>query len=308
MSDVTQLAVMIMTATGPFLLAGLGTVIAGRAGVFLVLQEGLMLLGAVVVFLVALETNVVVALGATALVGFVIGALMAQGTTRWNLNQFVLGLAIFLATFGAARGLFAWASESTTVYRKIDVLASLPIPGLSSIPGIGPVLFAQNALVYFALAMAALTWWVFYRTRTGLALRVVGENPRSADSLGISVDRVRTVATGVGCALIALGGAYLPLVYTQTYTDGIVSGRGWMVIALAFLGAWRPDWIVAGAVFFATMEALGLWVQSTGAAIPSEALIVLPYVATIVVMTVFSRQIRVPDGLGENYDRESRTR
>ncbi len=308
MNDFTQLAVMIMTATGPFLLAGLGTVIAGRAGVFLVLQEGLMALGAVVVFLVALEANAVMALLAAAVVGFVIGALMAHGATRWNLNQFVLGLALFLATLGAARGLFKWSSESTTVYRKIDALASLPIPGLSDIPVLGPVLFDQNALLYFALVMAAVTWWVLYRTGTGLSVRVVGENPRSADSLGISVHRVRVLATGAGCALIALGGAYLPLIYTRTYTDGIVAGRGWMVIALAFLGAWRPDWIVGGAIFFATMDALGLWVQSTGADIPPELLTVLPYVATIVVMTVFSRQIRIPAGLGENYDRESRTR
>ncbi len=308
MNDITQLAEMIMTATGPFLLAGLGTVIAGRAGVFLVLQEGLMALGAVVVFLVALEAGAMVALLTTAVVGFVIGALMAHGATRWNLNQFVLGLALFLATLGAARGLFKWSSEASAVYRKIDALPSLAIPGLSDIPVIGPVLFDQNALLYFALLMAAVTWWVLYRTGVGLSVRTVGENPRSADSLGISVHRVRVLATGVGCALIALGGAYLPLIYTRTYTDGIVAGRGWMVIALAFLGAWRPDWIVGGAIFFATMDALGLWVQSTGADIAPEILTVLPYVATIVVMTVFSRQIRIPAGLGENYDRESRTR
>lgn len=307
MNDVTQLANLIMTATGPFLLAALGTVIAGRAGVFLVLQEGLMALGAVLVFLVALQAGVALALVATTAVGGIVGIAMAFGATRWKLNQFVLGLALFLATLGAARGLFKWSSESTTVYEKVDALRPVRVPLLSDLPVLGPVLFQQNALLYLGLALAAAAWWFLYRTRSGLTLRVVGENPRSADSAGISVLRVRVLATGAGCALIALGGAYLPLVYTQTYTDGIVAGRGWMVIALAFLGAWRPDWIVAGATFFATMDALGLWVQSSGRHVPSELLTVLPYVATILVMAVFARRIRMPAGLGDNYDRESRT-
>lgn len=304
----TDLLELILTATGPFLLAAVGTVIAGRAGVFVIAQEGVMALGAVVVVLVSLETNTQTALVATAVVGLVVGALMGYGTTRWNLNQFVLGLALFFATLGLARVLFKWSSESTSSYQKIDTFQSLKIPLLSKFPVVGPALFSQNVLFYMSLGIAVLAWWVLYRTNTGLAVRVVGENPRSADSLGISVKRTRILATAVGFSLIALGGAYLPLVFTGTYTDGMVAGRGWMVIALAFLGAWRPDWIVAGAVFFAAMDALGLWVQSIGANVAPEILTVLPYAGTIIVMTVFSRQIRVPAGLGENYDRESRTR
>jgi simple sugar transport system permease protein len=140
----------------------------------------------------------------------------------------------------------------------------------------------------------------------GLAVRGLGENPRSADSAGIGVTAGRLLASTAGMMLIAVGGAYLPLVYAGTYTEGMVAGRGWLVIALAFLGGWRPLGILAGSIFFAGMDALGLRAQAGAISIPYELLNMMPYVATLLVMVFASRWARPPQWLGRNFERGSR--
>ena len=172
---------------------------------------------------------------------------------------------------------------------------------------LGPALFSHNVLVYFAALLAVGLWFYLYRTRSGLNLRSVGENPKAADSLGIPVVRTRLWTTAAGGALMGVAGAFLPLVYTGTFTEGIVGGRGWLAIALTFFGGWRPQFIVAGALFFATMDVVALRAEVSGIDIPSQVLLVIPYVATLVVMVFAFRWARVPEFLGRNYDRESRT-
>ncbi len=162
-------------------------------------------------------------------------------------------------------------------------------------------------LVYFAALLAVGLYFFLYRTRAGLDLRSVGENPKAADSLGIPVVWTRLWTSTAGGALMGVAGAYLPLVYTGTFTEGIVGGRGWLAIALTFFGGWRPQFIVAGALFFATMDVIALRAEVSNVDIPSQVLLVVPYVATLLVMIFAFRWARVPAFLGKNYDRESRT-
>jgi simple sugar transport system permease protein len=146
-----------------------------------------------------------------------------------------------------------------------------------------------------------------YRTRLGLEMRSVGEHPLTADSLGINVRRWRYIATIVGGLLIGMAGAYLPMMYTGTFTEGMVKGRGWIAIALTFFGGWSPLPIFLGSLFFAAIEVLAYRVQVAGVAIPYQFLLMLPYIATLVVMMFAFKRSRNPAFLGQNYDRERRT-
>lgn len=308
MGEVVDFARLVVVAMVPYVLAGQGTVLAGRAGVFNVAQEGIMLLGASVGFVAsqAVGSNVVGVVVA-ALAGAVIGWMLAWLTTSLNLDQFVVGLALFFLGLGVSGLVYKVVIGVTLQPPLIPTLDDVAIPGLASIPVIGPVLFDQDLLVYFMFAVTALLYWLLYHTNVGLKLRAVGESPQAADSLGVGVGFTRTVTTTVGSALIAVAGAYLPMAFTGTFTEGIVSGRGWLVIALAFFGGWRPHLVFVGGLFFALMEALGLRLQVQGVGVAHQLLLMLPYLATLVVMMFAFRWARLPGFLGRNYDRESRT-
>jgi general nucleoside transport system permease protein len=308
MSEFAVLAQLTVVAMVPYLLASLGTMLGGLAGVFSVSQEGVMLLGASVGFLISYQTGsstlgILLAAG----VGAVFGLALGWATTALRLDQFVVGLALFFAATGLAGLLYRIVIGQTATTPLVDTLPRVEIPLLSEIPLLGTALFSHNVLVYFAGLLAAGLWFYLYRTRSGLNLRSVGENPKAADSLGIAVVRTRLWTTTVGGALMAVAGAFLPLVYTGTFTEGIVGGRGWLAIALTFFGGWRPQFIAAGALFFATMDVVALRAEVSGIDIPSQVLLVVPYVATLVVMVFAFRWARVPQFLGRNYDRESRT-
>jgi simple sugar transport system permease protein len=308
LSEVVPFLQLMVTAMVPFILAAQGTMISGRAGIFNVAQEGMMVLGASVGFLVSLRVGGNLnGLIAAALAGAVFGLVLGWTTTKFRLDQFVIGLALFFAATGVASLLYKVVIGVTLTPPLINTLDDWRIPILGDIPVLGPVLFNQDGMVYFAFLLSGGLYWLLYRTNVGLQLRSVGENPQAADSLGINVTRTRIVAATLGSALMALAGAYLPMVYTGTYTDGIVSGRGWLAIALAFFGGWRPQYILAGAAFFAGMEVLALRVQVAGVAVPHQFVSMLPYVATLLVMMFAMRWARVPGFLGRNYDRESRT-
>lgn len=284
---------LIVTAMVPYILVAQGTMISGRAGIFNVAQEGLMLLGASVGFLVSLQFGSnILGLLVAALAGALVGFLLAWCTTYWRLDQFVVGLALFFTCVGVANLLYRVV---------IGVTTSPPL-----IPLLPKIFAGQNAMVYLAVLGSIGLWWWLYRTNAGMRLRSVGENPKAADSLGINVSATRLWAGTAGAALMALGGAYLPMVYTGTFNDSLVGGRGWLAIALAFFGGWRPQYILLGAAFFASMDVLALKAQVDGIGIPHQFVSMLPYVATLMVMIFAFRWARVPQFLGKNYDRESR--
>jgi general nucleoside transport system permease protein len=308
MNEFAVLAQLTVVAMVPYLLASLGTMLGGLAGVFSVSQEGIMLLGASVGFLVSYGTgSSAVGVLLAAAIGAVFGFALGWATTALRLDQFVVGLALFFAATGLAGLLYRIAIGQTATTPLVDTLPRLEIPLLSDIPLLGTALFSHNVLVYFAGLLTVGLWFFLYRTRSGLNLRSVGENPKASDSLGIPVSRTRLWTTTAGGALMGIAGAFLPLVYTGTFTEGIVGGRGWLAIALTFFGGWRPQYIAAGALFFAAMDVVALRAEVSGIDIPSQVLLVTPYVATLVVMVFAFRWARVPEFLGKNYNRESRT-
>lgn len=266
-----------------------------------------MVLGASVGFLASFEVGSnTVGLLVAAAVGGLFGLVLAYTSTALRLDQFVVGLALYFASLGLATLLYRVVIGVTLEPPLIPTLDEYAIPVLSSIPEIGPALFDHDLVVYFAFLLSGGLYWFLYRTNAGLKFRSVGENPKAADSLGVNVKATRIYAGVAGSALVAMGGAYLPMVYTGTFTEGMVGGRGWLVIALAFLGGWRPHYVVAGAAFFAGMDVLALRAQVADIAIPHQFVLMLPYVATLVVMIFAFRWARQPAFLGKNYDRESR--
>jgi simple sugar transport system permease protein len=178
---------------------------------------------------------------------------------------------------------------------------------LSDIPILGKIFFDHNILVYVSILVSLALWYFLYRTQKGLELRSVGEHPMTADSLGINTSKMRYWSTIIGGALIGLSGAYLPMVYSGTFTEGMVQGRGWLVIALAFFGGWSPLPIFFGSLFFSAVEVLAFRVQVIGSFLPYQFLQMLPYIATILVMIVTFKRARQPGTLGLNYDREKRS-
>ena len=182
----------------------------------------------------------------------------------------------------------------------------MPIPLLSQIPILGEIFFKQNSLSIFPSCCRLALWYFMYRTKYGLEMRSVGENPLAADSLGVNVAFWRYSMTILGGALIGMAGAYLPMVFTGTFTPNIVAGRGWIAIALTFFGGWAPHTILFGSLFFAGIDSLATRVQVGGSGIPYQFLLMLPYLATILVMMFTFRRSRVPAFLGMNYDREKR--
>lgn len=307
MNEVVDFLGLVVTAMVPFVFVAQGTALAGRAGIFNVSQEGMMVLGAAVGFLVSLEVGSnAVGLVVAGLAGAVFGFVLGWTTTYLRLDQFVIGLALFFAALGVANLLYREVIGVTLTPPLIPTLQEVPIPLLADLPVLGPVLFEKDLVVYAAFVLSFGLWWYLYRTDGGMRLRSVGENPKAADSLGINVAWTRLWASSVGAGLMAIGGAYLPMVYTGTYTEGIVAGRGWLAIALTFFGGWRPQYILAGAAFFASMDVLALRAQVGGIDIPYQFLSMLPYIATLLVMMFAFRWARVPAFLGRNYDRESR--
>ena len=300
---------LIILALVPYVLASQGTMLGGRTGLFNVAQEGIMLVGASVGFLATLRSgNLLIGVLAAMAMGGLFGLVLAYFTTTLKMNQFVIGLALFLIGLALSTLLYKIEIGVTLQPTLISTLKKVPIPGLSLIPIIGPVFFNQNLLVYFAGLLSLFLYYLLQKTSFGLQLRAIGENPKAADSLGLNVTAMRYFSAIAGGMLMALAGAYLPMAYTGLFTEGIVGGRGWLSIALTFFGGWQPHLIFFGALFFASIDAFSLRVQVLGnTGIPYQFLLMLPYIATILVMMPSFKGSRPPAFLGQNYDREKRT-
>ena len=305
--DVGFFAALIRIST-PLLFATLGELYNERAGVLNLGIEGIMLLGAMVGFTVAYFTGELwLGVLAAALTGMVAGLVMALLAVVLGVSQHVSGIGMTLLATGLAFYLYRLIFGQPPVPPNVVAFAPLPIPGLAGIPFLGPVLFDQNALTYIALIAIPVTAWLLYRTPWGLDLRTVGENPRAADAAGVSVWSTRTQALVLGGALMAVGGAYLTIAQFNAFTFGVVSGRGWVSIALVVFGQWRPWRCAAGAFLFAALEALQLRLQATNTLhLPYEIFLMLPFVLTIVAMALVSRNARAPASLLVPFRKEER--
>jgi len=236
-------------------------------------------------------------MGAGALLAGAFGVLVIWLHT----NQYATGLALSL--FGSGFSAFVGISY---VQAKLPELPRYAIPVLGDVPLLGPALFRQHPLVYLTMLLTAALAWFLYRARAGLVLRAVGESPAAAHALGYPVRRIRFAAVLAGGALCGLSGAYLSTVYTPLWVEGMVAGRGWIALALTTFATWRPARVLLGAYLFGGVTMLQFHLQATGVELPSQWLSMLPYVATIVVLALISRnpvwiRVNMPASLGKPF-------
>ncbi len=303
---VTELSSYIMVLMVPYALASLGIMIGGRVGVFNVSTEGVMLAAASAGFLTTYATGShLLGLLAGMGVGCLLGVIMTLFANTLKLDQFIVGLVLFVFGVGLGGFLYKEFIGVTLTPPRVPLLKKIAIPGLSKIPFLGPVLFDQDPMVYITILLALLFHYVLYKTHYGLALRSVGENPRVADTLGVNVFLMRHVYTILGSTLMGLAGAYLVLAFTGTYTDTIVGGRGWISIAITLFGRWSPLPILFGAILFAGIEVLVYALQSMGVHISYQLLLMMPFLATLIILIYISKKAELPGALGKPYDREA---
>ena len=283
-------------------IASLGLLINEKAGIVNLGAEGMMLCAAIAGFATVVHTGSDI-MGFVA--GMVAGGVLAAifgGLVIWlNTNQYATGLALTL--FGSGFSAFAGISY---VQEKMPDRTSFAIPYLSDIPLIGTALFRQHPLVYLTMIFAFVLIWFFYRTRSGLILRSVGENPTSAHGLGYPVRWIRMAAVVTGGALCGLAGAYLSIIYTPLWVEGMVSGKGWIALALTTFATWRPARVLLGAYLFGGVTMLQFHLQTRGLEVPSQILSSLPYLATILVLALISRnprwiKINMPASIGQPF-------
>ncbi|NBQ86645.1 MAG: ABC transporter permease [Betaproteobacteria bacterium] len=283
-------------------IAALGLLINEKAGIVNLGAEGMMLCAAIAGFATVVHTGSD-ALGFVA--GMGAGALMALcfgGLTIWlNTNQYATGLALSL--FGTGFSAFAGIAY---VQEKLPERADFAIPLLADIPLLGPALFRQHPMVYAAMALTVGLIWFLYYSRTGLVLRAVGESPESAHALGYPVRRIRLAAVVTGGALCGLAGAYLSVIYTPLWVEGMVAGKGWIALALTTFATWRPARVLLGAYLFGGVTMLQFHLQGIGVEVPAQFLSMLPYLATIVVLALISRnptwiRVNMPASLGRPF-------
>ena len=283
--------------------AGLGELVAERTGVLNLGVEGMMLVGAIAGFAAAAETGDGAAAGlpAGALAGAATAMIFAFFALSLAANQAACGLA--LTIFGI--GLSAFIGQSYISY-SLPGLKPVLIPLLADIPLLGPVLFAQDGVVYLSLAAYAAVAWTLTRTRLGLLLKAIGESPESAHAIGYPVILIRFGAVAFGGAMAGIGGAYLSTVYTPLWVQNMSAGRGWIAVALVVFATWKPTRLLFGAYLFGFVTILQFHAQGLGIMLPVQFLAALPYLATIVVLVVISRDRRVlqnnlPASLGKPF-------
>ena len=282
--------------------AALGLLINERAGIVNLGAEGMMLVAAIAGFATGVHTGSdVLAFAAGAAAGAAMAAAFGVLVIWLNTNQYATGLALSL--FGA--GVSAFLGINYT-QQKLGERMNFQIPGLADIPLVGPALFRQHPMVYLAVALTVAITWFLYRSRAGLVLRAVGESPESAHALGYPVRRIRFAAVMVGGALCGISGAYISVIYTPLWVEGMVAGKGWIALALTTFATWRPARVLLGAYLFGGVTMLQFHLQGEGVQIASQWLTMLPYVATIVVLVLISRnagfiRINMPASLGKPF-------
>jgi len=300
-----------LLAGGVLALAALGEVLSERVGVFNLGLEGLMALGGVAAIItVSICPVAIVGFLAAIAVGLAFGAFFALATVLVRANQTLCGLALTIL----GTGLAAAVGRSYSGQPAHAVFASVPVPGLSAIPIIGPAFFSQNLLIYVIwIVLPVALNWLLFKTRHGINLRAVGENPAAADAAGIPVTRLRFWYVVAGAGFAGAAGGYLTLAFVPSWSDGITGGRGWIAVALVIFAGYRPYSAALGALLFGVITALGFVGQARNWPIPPAVLSMLPYLGTIAFMVVpvviwkrLHQRLAAPAALGLAYYRDQR--
>ena len=291
----------------PILFATLGAIINERAGIINLGIEGLMLIGALSGFAATHMTgSLLIGVLAAFVATFIAGSIHALITVQLRGNQIVSGLALTMFGVGIT-ALFGKKMVGLTIVG----FKRMAIPGLSEIPIIGKPFFNQDLLIYFSFLLVFLIWFFFYRTRWGLGVRSVGENPAAADTCGFSVSTYRFFSVTIGSGLVGIGGAYLSLASTPMWIENMTAGRGWIAVALVIFAGWSSPRAMLGAYLFGGITAMQLRFQAMGTTVSAHVLQMLPYFFTILVLVVSTLRLKKgasqqPEGLGLPYDREDR--
>jgi len=279
----------------PLLATALGSILTEMPGILNIGLEGMMLCGAFFAFATAYLTGSIwLGVLAAALVGAVLGVAFAYLTVTRCADQVVTGAALNMFALGltgfAYRSLFGATGQAV----RVNQFPVIEVPGLSSIPVLGPMLFQHNLLVYITFALVPIVWFYLFRTAAGYEMRAVGEHPRAADSLGIDVFAQKYKGVILGGILAAVGGSYLSLAYAGTFIEGMSSGRGFIALAVVIFGRWNPFGAVLGALLFGAADAVQFRLQALGFNIPYHFLLMLPYVLTLVVLAGAVSKARAP--------------
>ena len=283
-------------------LAALGLLVNEKSGVVNLGAEGMMLCAAIAGFACVVHTgNTWLGLAAGMGVGALLAGLFGLLVIWLNTNQYATGLALSL--FGAGLSAFVGIPY---VQAKLPEQSQFALPFLSDMPFVGVALFRQHPVVYAAIVLAVGLAWFLARTRAGLVLRSVGESPESAHALGFPVRRIRLAAVMVGGALCGLAGAYVSLVYTPLWVEGMIAGKGWIALALTTFATWRAARVLLGAYLFGGVTMLQFFLQARGVDVPPQFLTMLPYLVTILVLVLISTnplwiRINMPGSLGKPF-------
>jgi simple sugar transport system permease protein len=290
----------------PYLYAAIGETFAQRSGVLNLGVEGIMLMGAYSGFYVLFQTgNPVLGLLAAAVVGALLGLAMAFISVTLKAEQGISGIGLFMFGLGASSLLFKTTLgtvEGVEGFRELNFC----FPGgfcLSQIPVVGEIFFRHSVMVYGAFALVPIAWWVLNKTTWGLKIRAVGQNPQAADSLGVSVARVRYATVTLGGLLAGVAGASLSISLLNIFQEGMTNGQGFIAVALVYFGSWTPFGVLGGALLFSLVNALQLWVQVLGLNLPSDVAVMLPYLLTIIALAFPFRRALQPAALTKPFER-----
>jgi len=305
MEAVAALIAATLSAGTPLLLAAVGLLVNERAGVINLGAEGMMLVAAAAGFAVGYHSgSVTLALLAGAAAGVVVSLVFSALAVGMATNQYATGLALTL--FGAGLSAFIGLNYVGKALPPGTGSGWSGVPLLADIPLLGPALFRLHPVVYLAVLLTGIVAWFLTRTRGGLVIQAVGESPESAHAVGLPVRAVRFAAVSFGGACCGLAGAYLSCVYTPLWVDGMVAGRGWIALALTTFATWRPWRVALGAYLFGSVTMIQFYLQAEGVQVASQLLSMLPYVATVVVLAVISRnpafiRLNMPASLGKPF-------
>ena len=294
-----------LVAATPLLLAALGETLVQRAGIINIGLEGILLIGAFGGMVVCyFSGSPLLGLFAGAFSGLLLALLFAGLAVGLSADQIVVGVSLNLLAAGVTGVLYRAIFGMTGQTFQITTFAPISIPFLSTIPVLGPALFHHTGLVYLAIIVVPLFSFFLFHLRAGLQLQAVGEHPRAAETLGISVRRVRVLALAVEGLLGGIAGSYLSLAYSNTFIEGMSAGRGFIALAIVIFGRWNPSGTLGGALFFGAATALQFHLQALGSEMPYQFVLMLPYLLTILALVLLGTRTSAPAALGQSYNRE----
>jgi simple sugar transport system permease protein len=286
----------------PYLYAAIGETFGQRSGVLNLGVEGQMLLGAFAAFYLTFTTgNLLLGVLAAMVVGGLMGLAMAFVTVNLKAEQGISGIGFYLFGLGLSDLLFQRLLGTVETVRGFS---RIHIPFLSDIPLLGDIFFNHNLLVYMAFALVPIAWFVLNKTTLGLKIRAVGEHPEAADSVGVSVTRIRYFTIILGGVLSGVAGASLSIALLNVFQQNMTSGLGFIAVALVYFGGWRPWGVLGGALLFSMVNSLQLWIQVLGIPVPSDIAVMMPYVLTILALILAVSRVRAPSALTKPFGRD----